>query len=194
MLYNLKKGSSMKKQSKFKLRTMTDIKIFLLFLLDHIRYPIAYTTLANIIGENVDEITMDYYECLRDLVDAGHLYYDEADGERYYMISETGGRVAAELYDRLDPDFRAMSIKSAAKYISLADRAASISAVVEELPDKRYEVNISTTDSRGKVFSLSIAASSRGSAERMKKSFEANPDGLYKGILFCLTGELGFLP
>ena len=28
----------MKKQSKFKLRTLTDIKVFLLFLLDNIRY------------------------------------------------------------------------------------------------------------------------------------------------------------
>ena len=50
----------MKKQSKFKLQTITDIKIFLLFLLDNIRYPIDYTTLTKIISDNVDEVTFDY--------------------------------------------------------------------------------------------------------------------------------------
>ena len=62
----------MKKNSNFKLQSIVDIKIFLLFLLDNIRYPIDYTTLSKIISENVDEVTFGYEECLRDLTDSEH--------------------------------------------------------------------------------------------------------------------------
>ena len=184
----------MKKESKFKLRTLTDIKVFLLFLLDRIRYPIDYTTLSKIISENVDEVTIDYYECLRELVDSGHLLMDDMDGEKYYMISQSGKQVSAELYDRLDPEFREMSIKSAAKHISLSDKNTEITAKIRELPDKRFEVILGATDEDGKVFTLSLTVASRIEAERMTRSFEANPLGIYKGILFCVTGRMEFLP
>ncbi len=184
----------MKKNARFKLSGLTDIKVFLLFLLDHIRYPIDYTTLSNIISENVDEVTIDYYDCIRGLVDSGHLLLDELDGEEYYMISETGRMVAAELYDRLDPEFREISIKSAAKHISLSGKNASVSAAITELPDKRYDVTVSAKDEQGKLFSLSVTVPSFAEAERIKKNFEANPLGVYKGILFCITGKMEFMP
>ena len=78
---------------------LPEIKIFLLFLLDNIRYPIDRTTLGKIISENVSELTYDYDECLADLIDRKHIWYDSVDGEEYYMISDTGRAVAAELYD-----------------------------------------------------------------------------------------------
>ncbi|MBQ9071166.1 MAG: DUF4364 family protein [Clostridia bacterium] len=184
----------MKKQSKFKLQSLTDIKIFLLFLLDNIRYPIDYTTLTKIISENVDEVTFDYEACLRELADAEHLLFDEIDGERFYMISDSGRMIAAELYDRLDEDFRESSIKSAAKYISLSKSNATISSKIIELPDRRFEVTMGAKDKHGKLFSLSITVNSRDQAEKMISSFESNPDALHRGILFCVTGKLEFLP
>ena len=87
-----------------------------------------------------------------------------------------------------------MSIKSAAKHISLADKNTEITARIRELPDKRFEVTLGATDEDGKVFSLSLTVASRLEAERMTRSFEANPLGIYKGILFCVTGRMEFLP
>ncbi len=183
----------MKKQSKFKLQSLTDIKIFLLFLLDNIRYPIDYTTLTKIISDNVEEVTFDYEDCLRELADAEHLLFDEVDGERYYMISDSGRLIASELYDRLDPAFRESSAKSAAKYISLSKSEASISSKIVELSDKRFEVTIGARDKLGKLFSLSVTVESRAEADKIVANFETNPDSVHKGILFCLTGKLEFL-
>ncbi len=183
----------MKKQSKFKLRSLTDIKIFLLFLLDGIRYPIDYATLTKIISDNVEEVTFDYEASLRELADSEHLLFDEIDGERYYMISDSGRMIAAELYDRLDPDFREASLKSAAKYISLSKSNATISSKIIELADKRYEVTLGAKDKHGKIFSLSLTVNSRLEAERIVSSFEASPDTLHKGIMFCVTGKFEFI-
>ena len=183
----------MKKQTKFKLKSLIDIKIFLLFLLDNIRYPIDYTTLSEIISENVDEVTFDYEDCLRSLADSEHLLFDEVDGERFYMISDSGKLIAAELYDRLDPEFREASIRSAAKHISLSKRSASLSSKIVERSDKRFEVTIGAKDKSGKIFSLSISVNSRSEAERIVSTFEKDPDSIHRGILFCLTGKLEFL-
>ncbi len=183
----------MKKKTGFKLRSLTDIKIFLLFLLDNIRYPIDYMTLSKIISENVEEVTFDYEACLRELADSEHLFFDEIDGERFYMISDSGRLIASELYDRLDPAFRESSIKSAAKYISLSKSNATLSSKIIELSDKRFEVTIGAKDRQGKLFSVSIVVNSRAQAEKMISAFEANPDQVHKGILFCLTGKIEYI-
>ena len=44
----------MKKYKEFGLNTITDLKVFLLFLLDNIRYPIDGRTMLDIIEENTD--------------------------------------------------------------------------------------------------------------------------------------------
>lgn len=183
----------MKKNTKFALKSMTEIKIFLLFLLDNIRYPIDYTTLTGIISDNVPELTFDYEESLRELADSDHLLFDEMDGEKYYMISDSGRLIAAELYDRLDPAFREESIKSAAKHISLTKSNAKIQAQITELPDKRFSVSLKSTDKTGELFSISLSVNSRAQAENIVSNFKRNPDNVYRGMLFCVTGKLEFL-
>ena len=92
----------MRKNKEFTLNTLTDIKVFLLFLLDNISYPIDHTTILEIVEENTDDISLDYDSCLAELSASEHLLFDEVEGERYYMISDKGRLVAAELYDSLD--------------------------------------------------------------------------------------------
>ena len=172
---------------------MTDIKVFLLFLLDNIGYPIEHSSIIEMVAENTDEILFDYDECLRELSDDGHLLFDEYEGEKYYMISDTGRMIASELYDSLDREFRERSLKYAAKYTSLSKRGAIISATVTETENKRYKVTMSAKDENGEYMSASITVTSREEAERIKFNYEAKPDGVYRGILFSATGRLEFL-
>ena len=79
----------MKRSKQFKLSTKTDLKIFVLFLLDNIRYPIDKTTVMSIVEENTNEIIIDNEEILLELVDSEHLLYDEIDGEKYTFVIES---------------------------------------------------------------------------------------------------------
>ena len=184
----------MKKNTVFKLKDYTDIKIFLLFLLDNIRYPIDYTTLSKILIENIELMTFDYEQCLAELSDAGHLLLDEIDGERYYMISDTGRNIAAELYNTIDEDFRESSVRCAAKYISLSNAGVDISSRITETEDKRFCVTLEAKSrERGGFFNLSLVVSTRAEAEQIRGNFESRPDGFYRGILFCATGKFELL-
>ena len=183
----------MKKHNELGLDTITDIKVFLLFLLDNIRYPIDRTTVMEIIMENTDSLSLDYDQCLVELVDSGHLYFDEVDGERYYMISDEGRMVASELYDSLDKDLRERSLRSAIKHISLSESGASIKSYIEETENKRYRVTLIAYDSQGEIMQTALTVSSRAEAEQIKKNFDSKPDGVYRGVLFSATGRIEYL-
>lgn len=183
----------MKKTKEFKLSSKTDLKVFVLFLLDNIRYPVDKTTVMSIVAENTNEILIDYEEILFELVDSEHLLYDEVDGEKYYMISDKGRTVAYELYDSLDKEFRERSLRSAIKHISLSKNETNVKALVEETQDKRYSVTLEAKDKDGEIFSLSLTVSSRQEAEMIRKNFESKPDSVYRGILFSATGRIEYI-
>ena len=183
----------MKKTKEFRLLTITDLKIFILFLLDNIRYPVDRTTVMSIVEENTNEISLDYDQCLLELIDSEHLLYEELDGEKYYMISDKGRQVAAELYDGLDKEFRERSLRSAIKHISLSKSEASVRAYINELPTRRYKVTMEAWDKNEEIMSASLTVNSLAEAEMIKKNFESKPDGVYRGILFSATGRLEYI-
>ena len=181
------------KKKRFALKSTTDLKVFLLFLLEQIRYPIDRTTLIRIISENTEEIVVDYDACLTELSDDGHVWFDEIDGEKYYMISDTGRLVASELYDSLDKEFRERSIKCAIKYMSLAKRGAHIESSITELGVGRFKVRMVVSDMTGEILDTSVVVSSRAEAEKIRETFTQRPDAVHRGILFSLTGRLEFI-
>ncbi len=181
------------KTNNFVLKNLTDIKIFILFLLDTVRYPIDLSTINKIILDNIEDVTYDYEQALNELTDSGHLLFDEFDGERYYMISDSGHMVSAELYDTLDPTLREQSAACAAKYVSLSKSGATVSTSIEELDTKRFRVSFFARENGCDVLSLSLVVASRAQAEQMVAHYEKKPDEFYKGIFFCATGKLEFL-
>ncbi len=183
----------MRKNKEFKLSTTTDLKVFILFLLDNIRYPVDKSTVMSIVEENTNDISIDYEQCLFELVDSEHLLYDEVEDEKYYMISDKGRLVAAELYDSLDKEFRERSLRSAIKHISLSKSEAKVRAYVEELPTKRFKVTMEAFDIEGEIMCASLTVSSRAEAEMIKKNFETKPDGVYRGVLFSATGRIEYI-
>ncbi len=183
----------MKKNKQFGLHTTTDLKVFLLFLLDNIRYPIERSTVMSIIQENTEDISLDYDQCLAELCDSGHLLFDEIENTKYYMISDRGRAVAAELYDNLDSGFREKSLRSAIKHVSLSKSGASIKAYIEKCENLRYKVTLEAYDSYGELMKTSLCVNSLAEAEQIKKNFESKPDGVYRGVLFSATGRIEYL-
>ena len=183
----------MKRNKKFGLNTITDLKVFLLFLLDNIRYPVDSDTVMSIVSENTDDITLDYQQCLAELVDSEHLLFDEIEGVRYYMISDKGREIAAELYDNLDAGFRERSLRSAIKHLSLSKSEASIKAYIERTDSGRYRVTLEAFDRYGELMKTSLAVNSLAEAEQIKRNFESKPDGVYRGVLFSATGRIEYL-
>ena len=183
----------MKKRKDLVLKTETDIKVFLLFLLDNIGYPLEYEVILSIVAENTDDISLDYSDCLTRLVESGHLELDDLDGDSYFSITPKGRMVAAELYDTIDAGFRERSLRSAIQYISLTDSGRSVNAYITETEARRFAVTLEAKDRFGEVMKVTVTVNSREEAESIKKNYEAKPEGVYRGVLFSVTGRLDYL-
>ena len=183
----------MAKTKEYELRSRTDIKVFLLFILDAIHNPVDYTTLRRILYENTAALSTEYDECLDELVDGGHIYSDTVEGERYFMLSESGRRLSAELYDTLDPAFRERSLRSAMKHLSLSDSGVSVSSVVTKTENARYAVHLVVTDKFGEIMNLTLTVNALSEADKIIASFSSSPAAVYRGVRFAATGRLGYL-
>ena len=181
------------KKKNFTLKTETDIKVFLLFLLEYMRQPVERTTLLDIVSENTDEIVINYDECLGALVDSEHIFPDEFEGEVYYIITDKGKMVAKELFDALDPEFRERSLKIAIKHLSLLKRGATPHTRIESAEGTRYKVTLTLSDADGEIFTSSFTVSSLSEAEKIKRHFENSPESVYRGVFFSATGRYEYL-
>ena len=179
-------------KKKYSLNTLMDIKVFLLFLLSHIGSPLDHNTLIDIVSQNTDDIMINYDECLNQLVDSEHLFFDEIDGEKYYMVSKKGRMVASELYDTLDEEFRERSIKCAAKYMALSQSGKSVNSKITKT-EERYMVTLSVSDSIGEIMKIDIAVNSLSEAERIKSNFDLKPENIYRGVLFATSGRIEYM-
>ncbi len=181
------------KKKDFKLKTVTDIKVFILFLLEYIRHPIERSTLLDIIYDNTDEIALNYDECISELLASSHIVTDESLDEIYYAITESGRMVANELFDTLDEKFRERALKIAIKHLSLLRRGAKVATKIDRVEDTRYRVTLSMWDKCGEVFTASLTTSSLSEAEKISRHFEASPESVYRGIFFSVTGRYEYL-
>ena len=136
---------------------------------------------------------MDYDECLGELSDTGHVWFDEMDGELYYMISDSGRLVARELVDSLDKEFRERSLKSAIKHLSLSKSGAKVKSLISENPTGGYSVTMTLTSETGELMNVSLSVSSRAEAEKIKSNFETRPESVYRGIFFSATGRIEYI-
>ena len=48
-------------------------------------------------------------------------------------------------------------------------------------------------DRYGEVMSTSVTVNSLKEAELIKKNYDAKPDGVYRGVLFSVTGKLEYI-
>ena len=183
----------MKRDKDLILKTTMEIKVFLLFLLDNIVGPVDRTSLIEIVEENTEEISFDYDECLRQLVESEHVYSDSIADETYYMISEKGRIVASELYDSLDSALRERSIRSAIRHTAQRESERSVKAYITETDSKRYRVTLEAHDRFGEVMSVSVTVNSKSEAESIKNGYLKKPDNVFRGVFFSVTGKMEYI-
>ena len=175
------------------LQNKIDIKIFILFLLDHLSYPVDDESISQVIVENGYVGSFDFTECFSELLEVGQVLEDDLGGERVYQISSVGRMVAGELQSEILDTIRRESSLCAARLLSLHRRGASLSTDIEEREDGKFLVRLSITDRDGVMLETSCAVPSRRQAEQICLNFERKPEKSYRGILSVLTGEVDYL-
>jgi hypothetical protein len=175
------------------LKNNTDVKIFILFLLNTLRYPITEEELTDIMVADGFVGEYDVAVCFSELCEMGHIFHAVVDGQQTYMISPSGIEASAGLEDSLLSVIRTRSLQTATRYLSLRRRGADVEAKVTEREDGRYTVFCRASDKTGEIASFTLTIASRDEAERIRRHFIESPEAVVRGITATATGEIAYL-
>lgn len=181
------------KVSQSGLNDKTDVKIFILFLLDNINYPLDYSTIYDIVSESGYVRDFDFAECFSQLREQGHILEDTEGGVTYYIISNTGKIVAAELQSNLLLSLREKSLKLAMRYLSFQKRGATASSSIEKRSDGKYTLHCEIKEPVGDILRVDLCISSRLQAEDMKKKFDKEPESVYRRLLAVMSADADYV-
>ena len=174
-------------------RHKTDVKIFILFLLNTVRYPLTYADISDLVLSDGFVAEFDFTECFSQLCELGHIVENEMDGETCYLISPTGIEAAAELEGTIVSGLRMRSHQAATRLLSLRKRGARVSAVLTPAEGGRCTVTMKTEDAVGLLADVSLTFPTREEAEQVRAHFLEKPEEVLRGITAAATGELAYL-
>ncbi len=184
----------MMKNKSNMLSDLTDIKVFILCLLDEMNHPATYTGILNAISDTECVGGFDFTDAFSRLAEDGHVIGDSLDGEMYYIISETGSRVARELRDTLPPPVREKLHVTAIRHLALARMGVVLTVHIEEENDGRYRVSFYIQDGvRGNMMEMSVSVPDKDTANRIKTHCESvKAEDIYRSVMAVITGEFAY--
>ncbi len=184
----------MKRKNAFdgKMNDKIDIKIFILFLLDEMNYPLTEGVISDIIEENGYVGRFDFAECFSELVERRHIAKSGEGEQAEYMISPLGHNVAAELQGTLHESMREKSRIAALRRLSLFRRGAVPKCTVTANENGTYTVRCEILEKGSPLLDVSLTVLSHAEAELMRSHFSESPEEVMRGILSVLTGKLAY--
>lgn len=175
------------------LKDKNDIKIFILYLLRHIGYPLDFVTINDIVVQDGVVNYFDFAECFAELLETGNVEELKTDGDDLYAITEQGKHVADTLQSRLLNLLRDKSLKSALRLLSFRKRGADVRCEVAPLSGGRYEMHCIVIDHHEEILHLTVVLDNETQVEKMRYNFMNKPEVVYRGMMALLSGEVNYL-
>ena len=181
------------------LQNKDDVKIFILYLLRHIGYPIDYATVVDLVLGGGVVGYFDFVECFGDLVEAGNILRCDPDAqgefstEEQFVITDQGRSVADALSTELATYIRDKSLKRALQYLSFQRDGTDMKFDVRSLHDQRSIVHFSLTRKGETFFSIELITDNEKQTEQIRRTVDSAPESVYKSILSLLAGDAEYL-
>ena len=160
-----------------------EIKFLILYITARVIEPIPFDTVWDLAmcDEGVDYF--DFSECLKDLVDTGHLTLSE-DG--LYAITDKGLRNSRICESSLPYSVRLRCDRNLASCNRSLRRKSQVKASSEKRPNGTYTVHLELSDDMGSVMDLRLAIPREDMAAMLADRFRKSPERLYSEIMRAL--------
>lgn len=172
-----------------------EIKIFILYLMDRIGYPLSCADVCSIMHQENVVSYFDCADCFAELIDMSHVKEEarSESGEALYIVTHTGKQIATELSDTLSPGIKEASYRSAIRHLSFEMRKAAIDCYYNEQPNGKYYVHCEITEKGRKVLDINVEVDSKMEADTMLANFKRKPEIVFRGTLALVSGERNYI-
>lgn len=183
------------------LKDKNDIKIFILYLLKNLNYPLDFNTISDIVVQDEFVNYFDFAECFAELLDCGNIEQlppnPDADGDKkgkeLYRITPNGITIAEQLQSSILNMIKEKSLKSAMRMLSFKSRGSDVSCSYTEREDGRYDLRCEVSENGSKILDLGLIIESKYQLDKMIYNFNERPEVVYRGIISLLTGDINYL-
>ncbi len=174
------------------IKKRNEIKIFILYMLSIIDYPIDHNTLHDMCVQDNFVSSFDFMDCIVDLCESGcvHTYKDGDDDK--YELTETGKKALSPLEKDLMPLVRDRAMHSAIRLLSFEKSGGKVHVSIEKL-DVGYKVDCAIIKSGKTLMSVSLNVASKSLADRIEAKVRERPEEVYRGISSILLDDIAIL-
>ena len=172
-----------------------NVKIFVLYLMQNINYPLDYVTINDIIMQNDYVMYLDFAESFHEMLDAD-LIEDcgkNDAGDSMYVVTDKGRIVATELHSEILTSLLDKSLECALRYLDFKKRSIKISTRVEKREDGRFDLVCMVKEKDVVIMQNTVVVDTENRARRMQDNFRDHPEVVYKGVLALLSGNINFI-
>ena len=161
-----------------------ELKFLILYLAARVIEPIPFDTVLDLTMCDDAIDYFDFTECLKDLVDTGHLTLSE-DG--LYAITEKGLRNSRICESSLPYSVRLRCDRNLEACNRTLRRRQQVRASITPRPNGTYTLHLSLDDDMGSVMDLKLMVVQKDMGKALAERFRDNPERLYSQILSTLT-------
>jgi len=158
------------------LREQSDIKIFILYLMERIGRPLNFVEINDIVVQNGVVRPFDFCLAFPDLLETGHVFVEEKDGTEWYSITEIGKEATRNLSNLVLHTTREKALQNAILLLNMKKTETEYRYHIESIPDGRYLFRLFFTEKKVDIISLSVVVDTKKEAENMQVQFEHHPD------------------
>jgi len=173
-----------------------EIKIFVLYLMDNIGYPLEFTAINDIVMQTDYVAYLDFAESFHEMLD-GELIIpvpnEAGSGGDCYIVTDKGRMVADQLHGDIADVVLEKSLSWAYRYLDFRRRGAQIKTDMTQLESGRVDVTFRLIENQHDIFSLTLQVENAERAEKMRDRFRDRPEVIYRGVNALLTGTVDFL-
>ena len=172
-----------------------NVKIFVLYLMQNINYPLDYVTINDIVMQNDYVMYLDFAESFHEMLDAD-LIEDcgkNDAGDSMYVVTDKGRVVATEFRSEILTSLLDKSLECAMRYLDFKKRNIKVSARVEKTEDGRYDVICIIKEKDKVIMQNSVTVDTLNRAQRMEENFRDHPERVYKGVMALMSGNINFI-
>ena len=171
-----------------------NVKIYILYLMENINYPIDYVTINDIVMQEDYVMYLDFAECFIELCDSDLVVkIGEENGTALYEVTEKGRLVARELHSDVLASILDRALASALRYLNFKKRNIVSHNCIKKRPDGRYDFSCWLIENKEEIFRTVITLDTEERAIRMRDNFLSRGDQIYRGVLAMFAGNVNYL-
>ena len=175
--------------------SMNNVKIFVLYLMHNIGYPLDFVTINDIVMQTDYIMYLDFAVAFHEMLDGGLICENgkEETGETLYSVTHKGMVVAEQLRCDLLPSILDKSLACALRYLDLKRRGVVVDCTSHKRSDQTFDVSLTIKEKNKTILTATINVDSEYRSKQMRENFRDRPDVIYRGLIALLTGKVDHL-